>query len=339
MRYLISIFLLSPFSLFATFEDYPEIQSFLSASDIKNEKVFILLNNKRLFSTDYHPSAYARVRDDSPRYPTRMVQKGIEGYVEIGFTVNEDGSTSDHAILESQPSDYFDEYALIEAKGLRYRKDLNTSYINTKGSFHKHRFTFNLPEESRKVPNGVFSCMELVYQDKFQAAKSCAENKVENISGYTIPYAMSIYYMGQEDEAIKLLSELLKDQAEESFYVKALSATALTIFLFDNERYEEIINLEPYITDIRKVGYSEALINSFYFLGVSLFYNDRKIDSLYYLKLSLQDSNCKVSLQNINDDVKASKAQSLYRLLPGKNCYADSYNRTQQTFQAINNII
>ena len=42
MRYLISIFLLSPFSLFATFEDYPEIQSFLSASDIKNEKVFIL---------------------------------------------------------------------------------------------------------------------------------------------------------------------------------------------------------------------------------------------------------------------------------------------------------
>ena len=213
MRYLISIFLLSPFSLFATFEDYPEIQSFLSASDIKNEKVFILLNNKRLFSTDYHPSAYARVRDESPRYPTRMVQKGIEGYVEIGFTVNEDGSTSDHAILESQPSDYFDEYALIEAKGLRYRKDLNTSYINTKGSFHKHRFTFNLPEESRKVPNGVFSCMELVYQDKFQAAKSCAENKVENISGYTIPYAMSIYYMGQEDEAIKLLSELLKDQA------------------------------------------------------------------------------------------------------------------------------
>lgn len=145
--------------------------------------------------------------------------------------------------------------------------------------------------------------------------------------------------MGEEGEAIKLLSELLKDQAEESFYVKALSATALTIFLFDNERYEEIINLEPYITDIRKVGYSEALINSFYFLGVSLFYNDRKIDSLYYLKLSLQDSNCKVSLKNINDDVKASKAQSLYRLLPGKNCYADSYNRTQQTFQAINNII
>ena len=95
----------------------------------------------------------------------------------------------------------------------------------------------------------------------------------------------------------------------------------------------------PYLVDIRKVGYEESLINAFYFLGVSLFYADNKIKSLFYLKLTQQDSNCKVPSINSKDDIKATKAQSLFRLIPGKYCYIDLYNRSEKTLEAIDKII
>ena len=339
MKYLSFSFLFFSLTISAAFDDYTNVNSFLKQNDINNDKVFVLLNNKRLFSTDYHPSSYTRARDEYPRYPSALIQRGIEGYAEIGFTVNLDGSTSDHEVIESKPGNYFDKNSLIEAKGLRYTKDDNSSYLNTKGSKHKHRFTFNLPEESRKVPNGVFSCMELIYQDRYKDAKKCSENRVSVHSGYTVPYAMSLYYMQQEQQAINLLTELIKDSQEESFYVKALSASAVSIFLFSKKSYQEIIELEPFFIDIRKVGYEEAMLNAFYFLGVSLFYANKTIDSLYYLKLTQQDSNCKISSMNSNDDIKAKKAQSLFRLIPEKNCFFKQYTRTEETLRAIDKLI
>jgi len=339
MKYLIFFLSFLPAITLAAFNDYSNINSFLLNSDINNKKVYLLLNDKRLFSKDYHPSSFKRARDEYPRYPSSMIKKGIEGYVEIGFIVNADGSTSDHKIIKSIPSNYFDENSLKEAKGLRYTKDSSFTYSINSGNNHKHRFTFNLPEGARKVPNGVFSCMELIYQDKFDEAKSCSENKIEIHSGYIIPFAMSLYYSNEKIEAINLLNNLIKDPKEESFYVKALCASALTIFLFETELYDEIIELEPFLIDIRKVGYEESMLNAFYFLGVSLFYADKKVESLFYLKLTQQDSNCKISVMNSNDDIKATKAQSLYRLLPEKNCYIDVFNRTENTLKAINNII
>ena len=277
MKYLIFLLSFLPAITLAAFNDYSNINSFLFNSDINNKKVYVLLNDKRLFSKDYHPSSFKRARDEYPRYPSSMIKKGIEGYVEIGFRVNTDGSTSDHRIIKSMPSNYFDENSLKEAKGLRYTKDPSSTYSSDTENNHKHRFTFNLPEGARKVPNGVFSCMELIYQDKFDQAKNCSENKLEIHSGYTIPFAMSLYYANEKKEAINLLNNLIKDPNEESFYVKALSASALTIFLFESELYDEIIKLEPFLIDIRKVGYEEPMLNAFYFLNVSLFYADKII--------------------------------------------------------------
>ena len=113
----------------------------------------------------------------------------------------------------------------------------------TVGRKHSYWKDFNLPEGARKVPNGVFSCMELIYQDKFDQAKNCSENKLEIHSGYTIPFAMSLYYANEKKEAINLLNNLIKDPNEESFYVKALSASALTIFLFESELYLSLIHI------------------------------------------------------------------------------------------------
>ena len=329
----------SSYTVYAAFDDFSNINSFLINSNIDNEKVYVLLNDKRLFSKDYHPSKFQRTRDEYPRYPSTMKKRGIEGYVEIGFIVNKDGSTSDHSIIKSEPSNYFDENALKEARGLQYTPDLLSTFNSTQGNSHKHRFTFNLPKEARKVPNGVFSCIRHIYQDKFARANNCSKDRIAIHSGYTIPYAMSLFYMGKVKESINILNELVENPLEESFYVKAMGASVLTSFLFQNESYDEIIALEPSLVNIRKVGYEEELLNAFYFLGVSFFYADQKINSLYYLKLTQQDSNCKISSINNNDDVKASRAQSLYRLLPGKYCYSRAFNRTENTLMAIDKII
>ena len=61
--------------------------------------------------------------------------------------------------------------------------------------------------------------------------------------------------------------------------------------------------------------------------------------ALFYLKLTQQDSNCKISAMNSNDDIKATKAQTLFRLIPQKSCYIDQFNRTEETLKAINKII
>ena len=339
MKYFSFSFLLFSLSISAAFDDYLNLNSFLKQSDVNNDKVFVLLNNKRLFSTDYHPSSYIRARDEYPRYPSTMIKRGIEGYAEIEFTINPDGSTSNHKVIESMPGSYFDKNSLIEAKGLRYTKNINSSYSNSEGSKHKHRFTFNLPEEARKVPNSVFSCMDLIYQDRYIDAKRCSEKRVSLHSGYTVPYAMALYYLQEQEQAIDLLTKLIKNPQEESFYVKALSASAVSIFLFSEKSYQKIIELEPFFVHIRKVGYEEAMLNAFYFLGVSLFYGNNTIDSLYYLKLTQQDSNCKISSMNSNDDIKAKKAQSLFRLIPEKNCYFEQYTRTEETLKAIDKLI
>ena len=67
MKYLSLIYLLFSFSVFADFDEYPNISSYLKGSDINKDKVFVLLNNKRLLSRDYHPTSFIRVRDEYPK--------------------------------------------------------------------------------------------------------------------------------------------------------------------------------------------------------------------------------------------------------------------------------
>ena len=41
--------------------------------------------------------------------------------------------------------------------------------------------------------------MELIYQDKYTKAKNCSKDRVSIHRGYTVPYAMALYFKNQED--------------------------------------------------------------------------------------------------------------------------------------------
>ncbi len=52
------------------------------------------------------------VRDVAPRYPAMALRRGIEGNVELAFTIGADGSVNDARVVRGSPAGTFDEAAL-----------------------------------------------------------------------------------------------------------------------------------------------------------------------------------------------------------------------------------
>jgi protein TonB len=55
-----------------------------------------------------------------PDYPIQARQKGIEGWVEVKFTVSTDGSVRNPVVVNAQPKKIFDRAALQAVKGWKY---------------------------------------------------------------------------------------------------------------------------------------------------------------------------------------------------------------------------
>ena len=322
------------------FEEYENIHNLLKEKEKENPKAALLLSNAKLYSIDYSPSSFIRTNRPNPSYPMQQSQDGIEGYAEVSFEINDDGSTSGHFISDSNPNEYFDAVSLESAKNLRYAFSQPTEKRT-----HSYRFIYRLNERSRKVPNGYFTCLDLIKQARFSEAKNCALKRktfsAEVVADvYKVIVAEADYYLGNKQEAIDALFKIIDDESQESFYLKTLAIANLTTFLFYEERFQEIISLEDTLNQIRKVGYKEQLINSHYYLGVSHFYSGNNIESLFYLKLSLQDTNCRQTLRlEPGESFIDWKKNSLYRLYPDNICYSDFYARSIKTLEAINRVI
>jgi protein TonB len=55
-----------------------------------------------------------------PDYPIQARQKGIEGWVDVRFTVAADGSVRDPVVVDAQPRKIFDRAAIQAVKGWKY---------------------------------------------------------------------------------------------------------------------------------------------------------------------------------------------------------------------------
>ena len=56
-----------------------------------------------------------------PRYPSRALSRGIEGYVIVEFTVTANGSVRDPVVVESDPANIFDSAAIQAAEKFKYK--------------------------------------------------------------------------------------------------------------------------------------------------------------------------------------------------------------------------
>ena len=57
----------------------------------------------------------------NPQYPRAELLSGVEGYVKVRFTVNEDGTVSKPRVVESRPPRVFDRAALTAIKKWKFR--------------------------------------------------------------------------------------------------------------------------------------------------------------------------------------------------------------------------
>ncbi|RUO66977.1 TonB family protein [Idiomarina ramblicola] len=56
----------------------------------------------------------------APSYPKKAVEDNIEGYVDLSFTISNDGSTTDISVVDSEPAGIFDEAVIAALERWRY---------------------------------------------------------------------------------------------------------------------------------------------------------------------------------------------------------------------------
>jgi len=65
-------------------------------------------------------NALRRINFKSPEYPTRALERGLEGWVDIEFTVARDGTTRDATVRAAEPAEVFNRAALAAVAHWRY---------------------------------------------------------------------------------------------------------------------------------------------------------------------------------------------------------------------------
>jgi protein TonB len=57
----------------------------------------------------------------NPQYPARAMQRGIEGWVHLEFTITEAGTTKDVEVIEAEPVNVFEDAALAAVRKYKYK--------------------------------------------------------------------------------------------------------------------------------------------------------------------------------------------------------------------------
>lgn len=85
----------------------------------------------------------------APQYPRRAVQRGLEGYVIVEFTVDKTGAVINPIVIEAKPANVFNRAAISAAKKFKYKpKIVDGEPIVVEGV--KNIIRFQLDKSSNK---------------------------------------------------------------------------------------------------------------------------------------------------------------------------------------------
>ena len=84
----------------------------------------------------------------TPNYPSRALQRGLEGFVELSFTVGRFGSVINLVVITAEPEGVFDRAALQAIRRWKYSPAMNNGQtIETYDV--RHRIVFQMDPSSR----------------------------------------------------------------------------------------------------------------------------------------------------------------------------------------------
>ncbi len=103
-----------------------------------------------------------------PKYPRRALQRGIEGFATVEFTVTEKGNVENLFVVEADPPGIFDRAAIHAATRFKYRpRVVDGSPVRVEGVLH--RFDFKIENESTAIYSqeldGQGSALETTEED------------------------------------------------------------------------------------------------------------------------------------------------------------------------------
>jgi len=79
-----------------------------------------------------------------PSYPQNQANRGVEGYVVVGFSVSASGQVYDSFIIESEPKGVFDRSALQAIAKFKYKaRVVNDKPVSTDGQRYLFRYELN----------------------------------------------------------------------------------------------------------------------------------------------------------------------------------------------------
>lgn len=61
----------------------------------------------------------------NPQYPARAMQRGIEGWVHLAFTITTAGTTTDIAVVDAEPANVFEDAAIAAVRRYKYKPKLD----------------------------------------------------------------------------------------------------------------------------------------------------------------------------------------------------------------------
>lgn len=79
-----------------------------------------------------------------PQYPSKALQRGVEGYVILRFTIDELGKTRDIQVLEANPKRYFEREAISALRHWKYQpKTVDGQAVSQLGQTVRLEFKLN----------------------------------------------------------------------------------------------------------------------------------------------------------------------------------------------------
>ena len=82
-----------------------------------------------------------------PKYPVQAARDGLEGWVQLTFSIEPDGTVSDIVILASQPKRVFDQAAIQALKKWKYHASIVQGVAVKRSGLHI-QLDFNLDKSS-----------------------------------------------------------------------------------------------------------------------------------------------------------------------------------------------
>jgi len=93
-------------------------------------------------TSDQVETYWSPVKKVAPVYPMKLIRNGEQGCVAVGYIIEPDGTTSNHRIIASFPSNNFDKVSIEAAKQFLYEPSKQNK--NREAIFTTNSFTFQI---------------------------------------------------------------------------------------------------------------------------------------------------------------------------------------------------